>query len=72
MALHCQIPHTENSSYLRNLAVPLVFERPSYVTRWRRTGWLGRKDSNLRIRIAIGMRHPARRDGARAAGADPP
>jgi hypothetical protein len=28
------------------------------------TGWLGREDSNLRIRIAIGMRHPARRDGA--------
>jgi hypothetical protein len=26
-----------------------VFERPSYVTRWRRTGWLGRRDSNLRI-----------------------
>ena len=21
-----------------------VFERPSYVTRWRRTGWLGRRD----------------------------
>jgi hypothetical protein len=27
-----------------------VFERPSYVTRWRRTGWLGRRDSNLCIR----------------------
>jgi len=27
-----------------------VFERPSYVTRWRRTGWLGRQDSNLCIR----------------------
>jgi len=26
-----------------------VFERPSYATRWRRTGWLGRQDSNLRI-----------------------
>ncbi len=26
-----------------------VFERPSYVTRWRRTGWLGREDSNLCI-----------------------
>ena len=26
-----------------------VFERPSYVTRWRRTGWLGRRDSNLCI-----------------------
>jgi hypothetical protein len=26
-----------------------VFERPSYVTRWRRTGWLGRQDSNLCI-----------------------
>jgi hypothetical protein len=24
-------------------------ERPSYVTRWRRTGWLGRRDSNLCI-----------------------
>ena len=23
--------------------------KPSYVTRWRRTGWLGRKDSNLRM-----------------------
>jgi hypothetical protein len=38
----------ETSSYLRNLAVPRVFKRPSYVTRWRRTGWLGRRDSNLR------------------------
>jgi hypothetical protein len=27
-----------------------VFERPSYVTRWRRTGWLGRQESNLCIR----------------------
>jgi hypothetical protein len=27
----------------------VVFERPSYVTRWRRTGWLGRRDSNLCI-----------------------
>jgi hypothetical protein len=27
-----------------------VFERPSYVTRWRWTGWLGRQDSNLGIR----------------------
>src|SRR3979490_3274347 len=26
-----------------------VFERPSYVRRWRRTGWLGRQDSNLCI-----------------------
>jgi hypothetical protein len=26
-----------------------VFERSSYVTRWRRTGWLGRRDSNLCI-----------------------
>ena len=26
-----------------------VFERPSYVTRWRRTGWLGREYSNLCI-----------------------
>jgi hypothetical protein len=26
-----------------------VFERPSYVTRWRRTDWLGRRDSNLCI-----------------------
>src|SRR6478672_10496353 len=26
-----------------------VFERPPYVTRWRRTGWLGRRDSNLYI-----------------------
>jgi hypothetical protein len=26
-----------------------VFERPSYVTRWRRTGWLGRQDSNFCI-----------------------
>jgi hypothetical protein len=26
-----------------------IFERPSYVTRWRRTGWLGRRDSNLCI-----------------------
>jgi hypothetical protein len=26
-----------------------VFERPSYVTRWRRTGWLGRRDSSFRI-----------------------
>ena len=25
------------------------FERPSYLTRWRRTGWLGRQDSNLRM-----------------------
>ena len=25
------------------------FKRPSYVTRWRRTGWLGRVDSNLCI-----------------------
>jgi hypothetical protein len=25
------------------------FERPSYVRRWRRTGWLGRQDSNLCI-----------------------
>ena len=49
MAPPCQIPHTETSSYLRNLAVPRVFERPSYVTRWRRTGWLGRQDSNLRM-----------------------
>ncbi len=42
----------ETSSYLRNLAVPRVFKRPSYVTRWRRTGWLGwlgRRDSNLCI-----------------------
>jgi hypothetical protein len=30
-------------------AVPRDFERPSYVTRWRRTGWLGRRDSNLCI-----------------------
>jgi hypothetical protein len=29
-----------------------VFERPSYVTRWRRTGWLGRQDSNFRIKEA--------------------
>jgi hypothetical protein len=28
-----------------------VFERSSYVTRWRRTGWLGWEDSNLRISI---------------------
>jgi response regulator RpfG family c-di-GMP phosphodiesterase len=27
----------------------MPLERPSYVTRWRRTGWLGRPDSNLRI-----------------------
>ena len=27
-----------------------VFERPSYVRRWRRTGWLGRQDSNLCIK----------------------
>ena len=39
---HCEISHTETSSYLRNLAVPRGFERPSYVTRWRRTGWLRR------------------------------
>ncbi len=26
-----------------------VFERPSYLTRLRRTGWLGRRDSNLCI-----------------------
>jgi hypothetical protein len=26
-----------------------VLKRPSYVTRWRRTGWLGRQDSNLCI-----------------------
>jgi len=26
-----------------------VFERSSYVTRWRRTGWLGREDSNICI-----------------------
>jgi hypothetical protein len=25
-----------------------VFKRASYVTRWRRTGWLGRRDSNLK------------------------
>jgi hypothetical protein len=47
--LHGQIPHTETSSYLRNLVVRAVFERPSYVTRWRRTGWLRRRDSNLCI-----------------------
>ena len=28
-----------------------VFERPSYVTRWRRTGWLRREDLNMRISI---------------------
>jgi hypothetical protein len=27
-----------------------VFERPLYVTRWRRTGWRGMWDSNRRIR----------------------
>ncbi len=32
-----------------------VFERSSYVTRWRRTGWLGRQDSNLRIRNRAGL-----------------
>src|ERR1700704_587962 len=47
--LHCQIPHTETESNLRNRAVRAVFERPSNVTRWRRTGWLGRQDSNLRM-----------------------
>ena len=26
-----------------------IFERPSYLTRLRRTGWLGRADSNLCI-----------------------
>src|SRR4051812_21046955 len=26
-----------------------LFKRPLYVTRWRRTGWLGRRDSILRI-----------------------
>src|SRR6195256_658770 len=25
-----------------------VFKRASYVTRWRRTGWLGRRDLNLK------------------------
>src|SRR6267154_6702555 len=32
---HCEISHTETSSYLRNLAVSRGFERPSCVTRWR-------------------------------------
>ena len=27
-----------------------VFERSSYVSRWRRTGWLGISDSNCQIR----------------------
>ena len=36
---HCEISHTETSSYLRNLAVPRGFERPSCVTRWR-PDWL--------------------------------
>ena len=30
--------------------MPAVFERPSYVRRWRRTGWLGISDSNSGIR----------------------
>ena len=36
---HCEISHTETSSYLRNLAVPRGLERPSCVTRWR-PDWL--------------------------------
>jgi transposase-like protein len=37
--------------------------RPSYVTRWRRTGWLGRQESNYRIsndaeRLLNSLRRP--------------
>ena len=38
-ALDSALSHTETSSYLRNLAVPRGFERPSCVTRWR-PDWL--------------------------------
>jgi hypothetical protein len=34
----------------RNAAVPRRFKRLSHFTRWRPTGWLGRRDSNLCIR----------------------
>jgi hypothetical protein len=41
--LHCQIPHTETSSYLRTSRATFIFDA------LRRTGWLGRVDSNLCI-----------------------
>ena len=40
-----------------------VFKRPSFVTRWRRTGWLGRQDSNLCISDRNSPRLPARARG---------
>ncbi len=41
--LHCQIPRTETSSYLRTSRATFIFDA------LRRTGWLGRVDWNLCI-----------------------
>jgi hypothetical protein len=64
---HCEISHTETSSYLRNLAVPRGFERPSCVTRWR-PDWLaeaaGFEPLHLQIRSAE-LRGSGRRSDAR-------
>jgi hypothetical protein len=61
------ISHTETSSYLRNLAVPRGFERPSCVTRWR-PDWLaeaaGFEPLHLQIRSAE-LRGSGRRSDAR-------
>jgi hypothetical protein len=39
--LHCQIPHTENSSYLRNLAVPRGWGGwPLAASRCQSAGWI--------------------------------
>src|SRR4051794_863353 len=48
---HCEISHTETSSYLRNLAVPRGFERPSCVPR-RRSDWLAGH-----VRLELGNPH---------------
>ncbi len=37
------------AKYIETSRYRAVFERPSYLTRLRRTDWLGRRDSNLCI-----------------------
>ena len=57
--LHRPISHTETKPYLRNVAVPRCFERPSHI-RWRRLNWLA-EDAVL-IEPVSAAKFPANRE----------
>ncbi len=60
--LHCQIPHTETSSYLRTSRATFIFDA------LRRTGWAGGFEP-LHLEIRSAELHPASTGSRRRSGA---